>query len=873
MGEAEWERLLGKLDLRQKVRLLSGATVWHTPDEPAVGLRALAMSDGPVGVRGDSWDDRRVSLVLPSPSAMAATWDEDLVERLGGVLAEEARAKGVDVLLAPTLNLHRTPLGGRHFECYSEDPLLVGRTGAALVRGVQSQGVAATAKHFAANESETDRLTVDVRVDERTLRELYLAPFEDAVEAGVALLMTGYHTLNGTTMTEHPLLAEVVKGDWGFEGVVVSDWGAVRTTVAAALAAQDLAMPGPDTPWGEELVRAVESALVTPEAIDEKVRRLLRLAARLGALDGLDFVPDLTGAAPGVREPAVTAAGTTGVPLAAGLPPAPAGTAAAAPGNGEVRNGGTPRQGAAPGGVATAGVLLRRAVAAGSVLLANDGTLPLRPATLDSLAVIGTHARDVRVQGGGSAEVFTLPVISPLEALQRALAPTTRVGYAPGPATGALPAPVDGRLARDPRGGAPGVLLRMLDEAGEELYAEHRPTGRQLEPRLVPGADTVEISAVLRPGTPGRWTFGVAGYGRLSLQVDGHLVMDEIQPRETDDPAVVHVRPPQRCATVTLPAGRDVLVVARRRLVPDAGRATVLTAAPPAPPDDRALADAVAAAAAADAAVVFVGTTEESESEGRDRTTLRLPGRQDELVRAVAAVQPRTVAVLNCGGPVELPWREEVAAVLLAWFPGQEAGPGITDVLLGAAEPGGRLPTTWGALADAPVTATTGPAGTLPYTEGLHVGYRAWLRARAEPAYWFGHGLGYTEWDHRTARVVRRAGEGAGHEVHVELRNTGTRRGRELVQVYLSRADGQVERPVRWLAGYAHVEAEPDATVTAVVPLPLRALRHWSTAERGWRVAAGRYRVLVGRSAGDLPLCTELVVDEEIALPSNGRGR
>jgi beta-glucosidase-like glycosyl hydrolase len=286
--EARAEELVGRLDLEAKVRLCTGASFWATWDEPAAGLRPIVLSDGPAGVRGQAWDERRTSTNLPSPTCMAASWDEDLAERLGRFLATEARAKGVDVLLGPTINLHRSPLGGRHFECFSEDPLLTARIGAAYVRGVQDEGVAATPKHYVANDSETERFTVDTRVGERALRELYLAPFEHLVrEAGAWLVMAAYNGVNGATMTENPLLADPLKGEWGFDGVVVSDWRAARSLAAAAPAATDLVMPGPTGPWGADLVAAVRAGSVPESAVDDKVRRLLRLAARVGAWKGV----------------------------------------------------------------------------------------------------------------------------------------------------------------------------------------------------------------------------------------------------------------------------------------------------------------------------------------------------------------------------------------------------------------------------------------------------------------------------------------------------------------------------------------------------------------------------------------------------------
>ncbi|UUU43578.1 glycoside hydrolase family 3 C-terminal domain-containing protein [Streptomyces sp. NBC_00162] len=792
-----------RLDLRAAVRLLTGADTWRTHAEPAVGLREMVFSDGPAGVRGPGWDEGRTSVLLPSASALGPLWDEERVHRLGALLGDEARRKGVHVLLAPTLNLHRSPLAGRHFECFAEDPLLAGRTGAALIRGIQSRGVAATAKHYVANDSETERLTLDVRVEERVLHELYLAPFEAAVRAGVWVVMSAYNKVNGHTMTESSLLADPLKEEWGFDGVVVSDWGAGRSSVASAAAAQDLLMPGPGGPWGEALLAAVERGLVPAAAVRDKARRVLRLAGRVGALG----------------------------------PPAPA------PGGGGAEETDARR-------------LLREAAAASFVLLENRGVLPLDPRAPAAAAVIGTHADDPRVQGGGSSEVFPHAVVTPLAGLRAALPPQARLVYEPGPPPDGSggPAPLGARHARDPETGAPGVRLRVLDATDAVLHSAHQPSGRVLEPELPPGAHTVELAAVLHPDATGTWTLGLGGFGALGLTVEKTAVLAGEFPPETDDPAVVHVRPPQRTARVHLTAGRPVEVRARRQLAPGTGRATVLTAAGPAPDPAGALAAAVAAAREADVAIVCVGTTDGDESEGHDRRSLQLPASQDQLVREIARAQPRTVVVVNAGGPVELPWRTEVAAVLLTWFPGQEAGHALADVLLGRAEPGGRLPTTWPAtLADAPVRTTRPTGGVLPYEEGLHIGHRAWLRTGTAPAYWFGHGLGYTTWRYE-ALGVPRPHAGGGCEIPVVLRNTGARQGREVVQVHLSRPDSAVERPVRWLAGWAAVQAGPGERVTAYVRIPARALQHWSPAARAWVTEPGRFTVRAGPHAGELPL-------------------
>ncbi|OEJ30695.1 glycoside hydrolase family 3 C-terminal domain-containing protein [Streptomyces subrutilus] len=813
------------LDLRAAIRLLTGADTWRTHAEPALGLREMVFSDGPAGVRGPGWDEATTSALLPSASALGALWDEDRVRRLGELLGGEARRTGVHVLLAPTLNLHRSPLAGRHFECFSEDPLLAARTGAALIRGIQSRGVAATAKHYVANDSETERLTVDVRVGERVLRELYLAPFEAAVRAGVWVVMSAYNQVNGQAMTESPLLADPLKEEWGFDGVVVSDWGAGRSTAASAVAAQDLLMPGPGGPWGEALLDAVERGLVPAAAVRDKVRRVLRLAERVAALDG----------------------------------PAPAADPPPGPGADEEETG--------------VRGLLRAAAAAGFVLLENRGGLPLEPRALAGVAVIGAHADDPRVQGGGSSEVFPHAVVTPLAGLRAALPPQVRIVYEPGPAPEGAggPAPLGVRHARDPQSGAPGVRLRVLDAAGGVLHSVHQPSGRVPEPELPPGAHTVELAAVLHPDTTGTWTLGLGGFGTLGLTVAGAPVLAGEFPPETDDPAVVHVRPPQHTARVHLTAGRPVEVRARRRLAPGTGRATVLTAAAPAPDRAESLAAAVAAARAADVAVVCVGTTDGAESEGHDRLALRLPAPQDELVRQVIRVQPRTVVVVNAGGPVELPWRAEAAAVLLTWFPGQEAGHALADVLLGRTEPGGRLPTTWAAtLTDAPVRTTRPTAGVLPYEEGLHIGYRAWLREGTAPAYWFGHGLGYTSWGYEAVGAPRPQADG-GYEMPVVLRNTGSRSGRQVVQVHLSRPDSAVDRPVRWLAGWSAVRAAPGERVTAYVRIPARALQHWSPAARAWVTEPGRFTVRAGPTAGELPLRARLDTTEPCAPPAAPR--
>jgi beta-glucosidase len=813
--EARIDGLVARLDLERKVRLLTGASAWTTHDEPAAGLRAMVLSDGPAGVRGQVEDERSTSANLPAPTALAATWDEALVERLGRLLAAEARRKHADVLLGPTVNLQRTPLGGRHFECLSEDPLLSGRIGAAYVGGVQAGGVAATAKHYVANDSETDRFTVDVAVDERTLRELYLAPFEQLVRDGGAwVVMAAYNGVNGSTMTESPLLADPLKREWGFDGVVVSDWSATRSTEASARAALDLVMPGPHGPWGGELVAAVRDGRVPQAAVDDKVRRLLRLAARVGALRGVD----------------------------------PAAPAPDRPAAGEVA------------------ALLRTAAAAGSVLVRNHAaTLPLAADELRRVAVVGPNAAVARTQGGGSVRVTPDHVVSPLDGLRAALVPLgVEVVHALGARIRAGLEPLTAARVSDPETGEPGLRLRFLDADGAVLRSERRTAGKLVWAwDDLPGqAATVELAARLRAAADGVHAFGVVGVGHFRLAVGGTVLVDEHLRPESDDVGAMSLTPARRSGRLPLRSGQEVELAVRYRPDPafPAARMT-LGVEVPAPPDDEELEHAVALAGDADAAVVVVGTTEEIESEGFDRASLALPGRQDELVRRVAAANPRTVVVVNTGGPVALPWRDEVPAILLSWFGGQELGNALADVLLGRVEPGGRLPTTWGAREqDLPVLQTRPVGGRLHYGEGIHVGYRAWARAGAVPAFPFGHGLGYTTWSYE--RVVAPGTVAAGEDLvaRVRLRNSGRRAGREVVQAYLSRESSAVERPAVWLAGFAVVEARPGETVTAEIRVGARAFQHWSVDAHRWEAEPGGFELTAGRSVADRPLATRLQV-------------
>lgn len=807
--------LIRQLDLERKIRLLTGASFWTLQDEPEIGLETIVVSDGPAGVRGQHWDERDTSASLPSPTSLAASWDLDRVHRLGQLIAAEARAKGVGVVLGPTVNIQRSPRGGRHFEAFSEDPWLTGVVGTAFVRGVQSGGVGATAKHYVANDSETDRMTVDVKVDERTLREVYLAPFERMVTQGGAwLVMSSYNSVNGLTMTENELLTTPLKDEWGFDGVVISDWMGVRDTIGAGNAGQDLAMPGPDGVWGEALVTAVRSGKVSEEAIDAKLTRLLRLASRIGAL----------GSAP--------------VPA-----PAP--------------------EKWQPDAVET---LLREAASDGMVLVRNDGLLPLHDSSEPRIAVIGQHAFRGRNQGGGSATVSPNHVVSPLDGIQRAFGPEA-VRYVPGIAAADPLLPLNTSLATDPDTQEPGLRIQFEDAAGNVLVDEHRTSGRFMWLGDAVLAETAVVEARARFTAPseGRYAVGFAGLGHFTFQVDGDVLEDGLFFPEGTDPFMAFLAPPKQSFEIDLSAGQTVdLVLQHRPQVQEGLSAVMFTLGYEEPFGDpmEEAERAAAVAAESDVAVVVVGTTEGLESEGFDRPTLRLPEGHDDLVRRVIDANPRTV-VVNSGSPVIMPWLDDAAAVLLTWFPGQEFGHALADVLAGIREPGGRLTTTWPAAEDdVPVWQVEPADGRLFYDEALNVGYREWTRRLAAggpaPALPFGHGLGYTSW--RLGEVgLAQSGLDAVSEamsaglVTVPVTNTGERPGKEIVQVYLSRAsESSVERPAIWLAGFALVRAEPGETVEARIDIEMRSLQHWSVEDHAWLTEPGDFTVRVGPSIAEL---------------------
>jgi beta-glucosidase len=808
--ERRAEDLLGRLTLKEKVALLSGRDTWSTVAIERLGLPSLTMTDGPHGVRANKAEAGRVvgpATSFPTGISMASSWNPELIERVGIALAEETRAMDCDILLGPCINIVRNPLAGRNFESYSEDPYLAGRIGVAFVRGVQSQGVGTSVKHYACNNQETERFRASSAVDERTMREIYLAAFEAIVrEAQPWTVMCSYNRINGVYASQNVhLLDEILRGEWGFEGVVISDWGANHTTVESIRAGLDIEMPGPARWRGDLLVEAVRTWQVDEAVVDESARRVLRMLLRSGG---------------------------KGSPSA--LPP------------GAVN---TPRHQA----------LAREVAEESLVLLKNEGgLLPLNEGRIESIAVIGPNAAEARIGGGGSSYLEPPYRVSPLEGLRAALGSAIEVGYEQGCDNYYEPPPLKAEHLIPPSGEGNGLLAEYFDNtelsgAAAAVRAHERPDLWWFSPPE--GVSKEAFSArwsgtFVSPGS-GRYAFALASKGVCRLYLDGALLVETTpEPRRPFD-GPLSTAP----AYVELAGGRsyDIRVEYVKPLDVDINVVRVsLSAAPRFEEDDR-IARAAELAKRSDVAVVFGGMPRRYETEGRDRPHMDLIGRQGELIEAVARANENTVVVLNCGAPVAMPWIASVPAVVLAFYPGQEGGNAIARMILGAVNPSGKLAVTLPKrLEDNPAFVGCPGGREVRYEEGVFVGYRHYDAGGIEPLFPFGFGLSYTTFSYSDLRVpdVVRVGEPVAISVVVE--NTGVCAGKEVVQLYVHDKEATLVRPPKELKGFEKVFLEPGESATVRFVLDRRALSFYDPCQGHWVAEPGEFEVLVGSSSRDI---------------------
>lgn len=812
------DELLVQMTLEEKVSLLSGEDFWSVPAIERLGIGKLRVTDGPNGARGGgSLIGGVKSASFPVGIAIGATWNVALAEEIGAALADEVKSKNAHMLLAPTVNIHRSVTNGRNFECYSEDPILSAELAVGYIKGLQGQGIGATIKHFAGNESEIERTTMSSEIGERALREIYLIPFEWAVKkADTWGVMSSYNRLNGTFTSEHNwLLTTVLRNEWGYDGIVMSDWFGSHSTAQTVNAGLDLEMPGPARDRGQKLVEAVNAGEVSIETLDKRVAAMLRLMQRVKSLDDHRPFEERADDRPGHR------------------------------------------------------ALIRRAGAEAAVLLKNDGVLPM--AGSGRVTVIGPNAKTAQIMGGGSAQLNAHYRTSPWEGLVTALG-GDRLSYASG-CTNHRFEPVlcsalqveyfnNQTLAGEP------VHIGTMEEA-QAFWVGHVADGK-----VDPLHFSARISGTYAPAETGEHRVGIYAAGFAKIYVDGKLVADAWT-NWTKGRTFFEEGCDEVVGTVTLEAGRahDIVIEFATKDFATLGLAA-FAAGIGLPLGDRAIAEAVQAARDAETALVFIGRNGEWDTEGSDLPGIALPGRQNELVEAVAAVNPRTVVVLQTGGPVEMPWVDNVAAVLQAWYPGQEAGNAIADVLTGAAEPGGRLPQTFPMRwADNPAHSQDrevypGLDGKVRYEEGVFVGYRHYDRVGMTPLYPFGFGLGYTTFELSDLSVDDSRFETDGDvAVTLNVTNTGARAGTTVVQLYVSDDKSAEPRPAKELKAFAKLHLNAGETQAVSWSLDARAFAWYRETAHHWLVEAGTFTLRIGQSSADLPLSAELSRSSTLMLP------
>jgi beta-glucosidase len=812
------EKLADELTLAEQVSLLSGEDFWSLPAIARLNIPKLRVTDGPNGARGGgSLIGGVKSAAFPVGIALGASWNVALAHEIGSALADEVKSKGAHVSLAPTVNLHRSVANGRNFECYSEDPILTAELATGYITGLQKKQVSATIKHFVGNESEIERTTMSSEISERALRELYLIPFEWAVKkAGTWGIMSSYNRLNGTYTSEHSwLLDQVLRKEWNYSGIVMSDWFGSHSTAPTVNAGLDLEMPGPSRDRGDKLIAAVEAGEVSRDTIRTRVLNILRLMERTGALDDHSTFEERAEDRPEHR------------------------------------------------------ALIRRAGAEAAVLLKNDGILPLTGK--GKVAVIGPNARVAQIMGGGSAQLNPHYSVSPFEGLVAALG-EDRLGFAPG-ATNHRFEPVLKTALK---------VEYFDNEAliGTPVHTETQDAATAFWIGAVGGGkvDPLHFSARLtgtyRAEASGIHRVGVYAAGFAKVYVDGRLVADAWR-NWTKGHTFFEEGCDEVIGEVAFEAGRDyeIRIEFATKSFATLGLAAFSVGIGK-PLGDEAIAEAVALAKASEVALVFVGRSGEWDTEGSDLASIALPGRQNELIAAVAKANPNIVVVLQTGGPVEMPWLEAVSAVIEAWYPGQEAGNAIADVLTGAAEPGGRLPQTFPQRwADNPTQSQDrevypGHDGKVRYEEGVFIGYRHYDRHGIVPLFPFGFGLSYTQFRVTDFAVDAHQFESDGTvSVSMTVHNLGTRAGSEVVQVYVADPEASLPRPKRELKAFAKVQLAPGATERVTLELDERAFAFFSEEAKHWVVEPGRFIVSVAKNAADPGYAHEITRITRLLLP------
>jgi beta-glucosidase len=786
--------LLNKMTLEEKVDMISGVNTFYSKANIRLGIPSFKMTDGPLGVHGPN------ATAYPAGVCMAATWNADLIRETGAAIGSEAKAAGKNVLLGPTMNIHRLPGGGRNFESFGEDPFLASRMAVSYINGVQSEGVIATAKHFACNNQEYDRLAIDVQADERTLNEIYFPAFKASVqEANCQAIMGAYNRLNGHyTSASYDLLTKTLKKDWGFNGFVMSDWNAVHAVKENIDGGMDIEMPGGDFLKRDTVMSLIRNKLVTEDQINDKVRRMLRVMFTMQLFDS------------------------------------------------------KPVQ--VPFNAAKNQAIAQRVAEEGMVLLKNERqVLPMLAGKYKTIAVIGPNADKAETGGGGSSHVKpAMEPVSPLNGLKSALGSGSKIVFAKGVLTESHGSIISSAnlvpLSGQGKSGLSAEYYINQDFEGNP-YATCIDSTINFEwnynPKCLPAsADehfSVRWTGFLKPSKSGTYMISSTSDDGSRLYLDNKLIVNNwsIQGFRT------------KSAIVTLEAGK--LYPIKLEYFENTGYAGMkleweLIS------DNNYITEAVRAAQNSEVAVVFAGLSEKDESEGWDNPELIMPYAQDELISAVAAVNKNTVVVLFGGIPLNMTaWIDKVAAVVQVWYPGESCGTAIANVLTGKVNPSGKLPVTFvKRWEDSPAYANyPGSKGKVDYAEGIYVGYRFFdTKTKTKPLFAFGHGLSYTHFTYSDLKIEAKAGNN--YKVSVTITNNGNYNGSEVVQLYVSEKECSVDRPVKELKAFSKVFLQKGETKTVDLLLDDKAFAFYHPTLHKWTVEKGVFDILVGSASDDI---------------------
>lgn len=806
------ENLISKMTLKEKVDFIGGYNSFYIRGIERLGIPEIRMADGPLGVRNPG-----PSTSFPASIGLAASFDKDLAKQVGAAIGSEARSKNVHIMLGPAMNIHRAPFCGRNFEYLGEDPYLAGKIAVNYVIGMQNEGVMATAKHYAANYQDFSRHKVSSNMDERTLHEIYLPAFKATVEEGkVAAVMTSYNLINGVHASQNDYLNnQVLKGKWGFQGFIMSDWVSTYNGIACAKGGLDIEMPSGRYMNPDTLLPAIKSGALDEKIIDEKVRRILTAYDRFGLLENADIAKGYT----------CDKAKDSQVAL----------------------------------NVARGGI----------VLLKNENNfLPLNAQKIKSIAVIGPNGNPAVTGGGGSSYVDPVQPVSVYDAIKQQAGENIKVTFAKGVYTGErLPEGFFNNFnfyIKENGTKKQGVTAEFYkginlqgDIAETKTFDNLNLEKEEMKSAAVPEEDfSARFTCYFSPEVSGSYWIGVSGDDGYRLFIDDKMVVELWQNQgETQSKYIGEFQKGKEYKVVVeyYQAGGDAII----RLAAQKHEGKVED-------PESYLTTAIETAKKADVVILCVGFNNEKESEGSDRT-FEMPYKQNELIEKIQNVNPNSIVVLNSGGNVEMdPWIEKTKGLLHAWYPGQEGGKAVAEIIFGKTNPSGKLPVSFEKkLEDNPTFNSYWDDDNdlkVEFTEGIFMGYRGFEKSGVKPRYPFGYGLSYTTFDYGKIKAGSNESNGENFKFSVDITNTGNYDGAETVQVYVSDVKSSLPRPVKELKAFEKVFLKKGETSTVNFELGKDAFTYYDPSKHDWVLEPGEFRILVGSSSADIKQNFELKV-------------